>query len=78
MELVVRSLGFVRDAYDFPFVAFLKTPEPVALWSMLMGLYLVVYSLGQRSLRQAIERAKQTIENQVGKPTAKLTCSVGV
>jgi hypothetical protein len=45
---------------------------------MLMGLRLLVYSLGQSSLRHALERAQQTIDNQVGKPTTKPTCSVGV
>jgi len=45
---------------------------------MLMGLCLLVYSLGQRSLRHALDRAQQTIDNQVGKPTTQPTCSVGV
>jgi transposase len=38
-----------------------------------MGLCLLVYSLGQRALRQALEQAKQTISNQLGKPTATPT-----
>lgn len=33
----------------------------------------LVYSLGQRALRQALERFKQTIDNQLGKPTATPT-----
>lgn len=37
---------------------------------MVMGLCLLVYSLGQRALRQALERAKKTIDNQLGKPTS--------
>jgi transposase len=45
-------------------------PQPNA---MVMGLCLLVYSLGQRSLRQALDNAKQTVENQVGKSTAKPT-----
>ena len=40
---------------------------------MVMGLCLLVYSLGQRALRQALERAKQTIDNQLGKPTTNPT-----
>ena len=40
---------------------------------MVMGLCLLVYSLGQRALRQALERAKQTVNNQLGKPTATPT-----
>jgi transposase len=40
---------------------------------MVMGLCLLVYSLGQRALGQALEQAKQTISNQLGKPTATPT-----
>jgi len=40
---------------------------------MVMGLCLLVYSLGQRTLRQALERAKKTVENQLGKPTTTPT-----
>jgi len=40
---------------------------------MVMGLCLLVYSLGQRTLRHALEQAKQTICNQLGKPTATPT-----
>jgi transposase len=55
---------------------FLNTLERVAALAMLRGLRLLVYSLGQRSLRQALAPAKQTMDNQVGKPTAKPTCSM--
>jgi transposase len=41
--------------------------------AMVMGLCLLVYSLGQRALRQALETANQTVDNQVGKPTTKPT-----
>ncbi len=39
--------------------------------AMVMGLCLLVYSLGQRALRQALDKAQQTVKNQVGKSTAK-------
>lgn len=68
-----RGFRFLKDPLFFTSSVFLKTPERVAALAMLMGLSLLVYSLGQRSLRQALDRAKQTIENQVGKPTAKPT-----
>lgn len=38
-----------------------------------MGLCLLVYTLAQRALRQALAQAKQTISNQLGKPTATPT-----
>ncbi len=44
---------------------------------MVMGLCLLVYTLGQRALRQALEQAKQTISNQLGKPTATPTMRQG-
>ena len=40
---------------------------------MVMGLCLLVYSLGQRALRQSLKRGFQTIPNQLGKPTATPT-----
>ena len=40
---------------------------------MVMGLCLLVYSLGQRALRQSLKRGFQTIQNQLGKPTATPT-----
>ena len=52
---------------------FIKTPSRVAALAMVMGLCLLVYSLGQRALRQALQTAKQSIKNQVGKPTATPT-----
>lgn len=45
---------------------------------MIMGLCLLVYSLGQRALRQALERAKKTIDNQLGKPTSTPNLALGV
>ena len=40
---------------------------------MVMGLCLLVYSLGHRALRQSLKRGSQTIQNQLGKPTATPT-----
>ena len=68
-----RGFQFLKDPLFFTSSVFLNTPEPVAALAMVMGLCLLGYSLGQRSLRQALETAKQTIDNQVGKPTAKPT-----
>jgi transposase len=41
--------------------------------AMVMGLCLLVYSLGQRKLRQALARAGDTIADQRGKPTERPT-----
>ena len=45
----------------------------MAALGMVMGLCLLVYSLGQRVLRQSLKRGSQTIQNQLGKPTATPT-----
>ncbi|CDN14449.1 hypothetical protein RintRC_1491 [Richelia intracellularis] len=41
--------------------------------AIVMGLCLLVYSLGHRALRQSLKRASQTIQNLLGKPTATPT-----
>ena len=40
---------------------------------MVMGLCLLVYTLGQRQLRQALAHAEETIPNQLKKPTSTPT-----
>jgi transposase len=68
-----RGFRFLKDPLFFTSSVFLNSTERVAALAMVMGLCLLVYSLGQRALRQALERAKQTIDNQLGKPTATPT-----
>jgi len=41
--------------------------------AMIMTLALMVYSLGQLQLRQALEITNSTLPNQKGKPTARPT-----
>jgi transposase len=68
-----RGFRFLKDPLFFTSSIFLNTPQRVAAMAMVMGLCLLVYSLGQRSLRQALDNAQQTVKNQVGKSTAKPT-----
>ncbi|CDN16765.1 hypothetical protein RintRC_4007 [Richelia intracellularis] len=42
---------------------FLNSRKRVAALAMIMGLCLLVYSLGQRALRQYLKRGSQTIQN---------------
>jgi hypothetical protein len=37
--------------------------------ALVMGLCLLVYTLGQRFLRQSLEQTKSTLNNQLGKAT---------
>ena len=68
-----RGFRFLKDPLFFTSSVFLNSQERVAALAMVMGLCLLVYSLGQRALRQALERAKQTVNNQLGNPTATPT-----
>ena len=68
-----RGFRFLKDPLFFTSSVFLNTPQRVAALAMVMGLCLLVYSLGQRCLRQALAQAQQTVDNQRGIPTAKPT-----
>ena len=64
-----RGFRFLKDPLFFTSSVFLKSPERVAALAMVMGLCLLVYSLGQRKLRQALSQSKQHLKNQLKKPT---------
>lgn len=68
-----RGFRFLKDPLFFTSSVFLNSTERVAALAMVMGLCLLVYSLGQRALRQTLSQSKQTISNQLGKPTATPT-----
>jgi transposase len=68
-----RGFRFLKDPLFFTSSVFLKSPQRIAVLAMVMGLSLLVYSLGQRSLRLALAKAQQTIPNQLVKPTASPT-----
>jgi transposase len=64
-----RGFRFLKDPLFFTSSVFLKSPQRVAALAMVMGLCLLVYSLGQRKLRQALSQSKQSLKNQLKKPT---------
>ena len=68
-----RGFRFLKDPLFFTSSIFLKSPHRVAALAMVMGLCLLVYNLGQRSLRLALQAADQTIPNQLGKPISTPT-----
>ena len=70
---VERGFRFLKDPLFFASSVFLKSPKRIAALGMIMALCLLVYNLGQRQLRQALDRAGETIPNQLGKPTASPT-----
>jgi transposase len=68
-----RGFRFIKDPLFFASRVFLKSPKRIMALAMIMTLALMVYSLGQRQLRQALERTNSTIPNQKGKLTARPT-----
>ena len=61
------------DPLFFADSIFLKSPSRIETMGMLMGLCLMVYSLGQREVRRQLFEAKTGIANQLGKLTARPT-----
>ncbi len=68
-----RGFRFLKDPLFFASRMFVKLPQRVAALAMIMGLCLLVYSIGQRQLRSSLAEAIETIPNQRSKPTARPT-----
>ncbi len=68
-----RGFGFLKDPLFFTDSVFIKSPERVEALAMLMGLCLLVYTLAQRKLRQALSESQSGIKNQLGKLTQRPT-----
>lgn len=68
-----RGFRFLKAPLFFASRVFVKLPQRVAALAMIMGLCLLVYTIGQRQLRQALAQAEATIPNQRGKQTERPT-----
>ncbi len=68
-----RGFRFLKEPLFFASRMFVKLPQRVAALAMIMGLCLLVYSIGQRQLRSSLAEAIETIPNQRGKPTERPT-----
>jgi transposase len=66
---VERGFAFLKDPLFFADSIFLKSSERIETMGMLMGLCLMVYSIGQREVRYQLSQAKTGIPN----PERKLT-----
>ena len=62
-----RGFRFLKDPLFLADSVFLKTPQRIETMGMLMGLCLLVYSIGQRKLRNELENRGEMIKNQLGK-----------
>jgi transposase len=68
-----RGFRFIKDPLFFASSVFLKNTKRIMVLAMLMTLALMVYTLGQRQLRRALEQANATLPNQKGKPSPRPT-----
>lgn len=72
-QVVERGFRFLRDPMFFTSSVFIKSPARVAALAMIMALSLLVYSLGQRLIRQNLAGHGGSVPNQKGKPTSRPT-----
>lgn len=68
-----RGFRFLKDPLFFADSVFLKSPKRIETMGMLMGLCLMVYSLGQREVRRLLKEKNTGIKNQLGKLTERPT-----
>ena len=68
-----RGFGFLKDPLFFADSIFLKSPERIESLGMIMGLCLLVYTLAQRQIRNALKASQSAIKNQLGKATNRPT-----
>jgi transposase len=64
-----RGFRFLKDPLFFSSSVFLKSPKRIMALAMVMALCLLVYTLAQRKLRQALRQENTGIANQLGKLT---------
>jgi len=68
-----RGFRFLKDPLFFADSVFLKYPSRIETMAMLMGLSLLVYTIGQRQLRANLQQNNKGVKNQLGKVTDKPT-----
>ena len=72
-QTVERGFRFLKDPLFFVSSVFVKKPQRVEALALIMALTLMVYTLAERKLRQALEDQNQTVRDQRKQPTAKPT-----
>jgi transposase len=68
-----RGFRFLKDPLFFADSLFVKNPERIETMMMLMGLSLIVYTIGQREIRNNLQAGKSFVKNQVNKSTERPT-----
>jgi transposase len=73
--MIINGLGLVSA----PLYLF-QSPERIEALALIMGLCLLVYTLGQRLLRHSLQRTNSQLKNQLGKltnrPTLRWICQI--
>jgi len=72
-QTVERGFRFLKDPLLFASSVFVKKPQRVEALALIMALTLMVYTLAERKLRQALDAQNQTVLDQRKQPTAKPT-----
>lgn len=72
-QKVERGFRFLKDPLFFTSSVFLKKPSRVQALALIMALTLMVYTLAERKLRQALAQQQETVADQCKRPTAKPT-----
>lgn len=72
-QKVERGFRFLKDPLFFTSSVFVKKPERVEALALIMALTLLVYTLAERKIRQALEQGQQRVLDQRKRPTAKPT-----
>jgi transposase len=70
---VERGFRFLKDPLFLASSVFVRKPERLVALGFVMVVCLLVYRLAEHRLRKRLSETKQSIPNQVGKPTAKPT-----
>jgi len=71
----VENIGFrfLKDPLFFTSSLFIKKPERIEALLMIMTLSLLIYSIAQRRMRNALKEHDETLPNQIGKQTQQPT-----
>src|SRR5712671_7072464 len=70
---VEGGFRFLKDTLFFVSSLFVKKPSRIQGLLMVMTVALLVYSVAQRRLRQALVRQKESLPNQINQPTQRPT-----
>ena len=70
---VEGGFRFLKDPVFFVSSLFVKKPSRIQGLLMVMSLALLVYSVAQRRMRNALARQHETLPNQIGQPVARPT-----